>query len=79
MDPMAPEEDTIDEFSLMDMKKFIQNYPKRKIELEYPHFSIFLLWVGRICKSTAFKEFYLVLGEYIAEYYASETNRVKGE
>lgn len=78
-DPMAPEEEVMDEFSLMDIKKLIQNYPKRKIELENPHFSIFLLWIGRICKSPAFKEFYLVLGEYLAEYYAAEAHRVKGE
>jgi hypothetical protein len=52
---MAPEEEVADEFSLMDIKKLIQNYPKREIKLEYPHFSIFLLWIGRICKSPAFK------------------------
>lgn len=68
---MAPEEEVQDEFSLMDIKKLIQNYPKRKIELEYPHFSIFLLWIGRICKSPAFKEFYMILGEYIADYYSA--------
>jgi len=28
---MAPEEEVMDEFSLMDIKKLIQNYPKRKI------------------------------------------------
>lgn len=63
---MAPEEEIMDEFSLMDIKKLIQNYPKRKINLEIPHFSIFLLWIGRICKSTAFKEFFIILGEYVA-------------
>jgi len=76
---MAPEEEVMDEFSLMDIKKLIQNYPKRKIELDYPHFSIFLLWIGRICKSPAFKEFYMILGEYLAEYYSNEANKTKGE
>lgn len=75
---MAPEEQVMDEFSLMDIRKLIQNYPKRKIQLDYPHFSIFLLWIGRICKSPAFKEFYLVLGEYLAEYYSNESNKLKG-
>jgi len=54
-DPMAPEEEVADEFSLMDIKKLIQNYPKRKVDIAHPHFSIFLLWLGRICKSPAFK------------------------
>jgi hypothetical protein len=76
---MAPEEEVMDEFSLMDIKKLIQNYPKRKLELSYPHFSIFLLWIGRICKSPAFSEFYLILGEFMAEYYSVEANRAKGE
>lgn len=76
---MAPEEETADEFSLMDIKKLIQNYPKRKVNLEFPHFSIFLLWLGRICKSPAFKEFYMILGEYNAEFYSKEENKVKGE
>jgi hypothetical protein len=76
---MAPEEEVMDEFSLMDIKKLIQNYPKRKIEISYPHFSIFLLWIGRICKSPAFREFYLILGEYLAEFYAIESNKAKGE
>lgn len=76
---MAPEEEVADEFSLMDIKKLIQNYPKRKIEIENPHFSIFLLWLGRICKSPVFKEFYMILGEYLAGYYSNEANRVKGE
>lgn len=65
---MAPEEEVMDEFSLMDIKKLIQNYPKRKIEISYPHFSIFLLWIGRICKAPAFKEFYMILGCYIAQF-----------
>jgi len=30
---MAPEEEVADEFSLMDIKKLIQNYPKRKLAL----------------------------------------------
>jgi hypothetical protein len=76
---MAPEEEVMDEFSLMDIKKLIQNYPKRKLELTYPHFSIFLLWIGRICKSPAFSEFYLILGEFMAEYYAIEAHRAKGD
>lgn len=59
---MAPEEEVIDEFSLMDIKKLIQNYPKRRLTLKFPHFSIFLLWIGRICKSPAFQEFFLILG-----------------
>ena len=59
---MAPEEEVADEFSLMDIRKLIQNYPKRNINIENPGFSIFLLWLGRICKSPAFKEFYLILG-----------------
>jgi hypothetical protein len=69
----------MDEFSLMDIKKLIQNYPKRKIEISSPHFSIFLLWIGRICKSPAFREFYLILGEYLADYYAVEGQKAKGE
>jgi hypothetical protein len=76
---MAPEEEVMDEFSLMDIKKLIQNYPKRKIQITYPHFSIFLLWIGRICKSPAFLEFYLILGEYMAEYYEIEAHKAKGE
>jgi hypothetical protein len=52
---MAPEEEVADEFSLMDIKKLIQNYPRREVGLAYPHFSIFLLWIGRICKPPAFK------------------------
>lgn len=76
---MAPEEEVMDEFSLMDIKKLIQNYPKRKLDLSYPHFSIFLLWIGRICKSPAFREFYLILGSYMAEYYEQEAHKVKGE
>jgi hypothetical protein len=59
---MAPEEEVQDEFSLMDIKKLISNYPKRKLKLLYPHFSIFLLWIGRISKSPAFKEYFLILG-----------------
>lgn len=76
---MAPEEEVMDEFSLMDIKKLIQNYPKRKLDLTYPHFSIFLLWIGRICKSPAFREFYLILGSYMAEYYEQEAHKVKGD
>jgi hypothetical protein len=76
---MAPEEEVADEFSLMDIKKLILNYPKRKIDIGHPHFSIFLLWLGRICKSPAFKEFYLILGEYLAEFYAQEASKAKGE
>jgi len=38
-----------------------------------------LLWIGRICKSPAFKEFYIILGEYVSEFYSNEQNRVKGE
>lgn len=30
---MAPEEEVMDEFSLMDIKKLVHNYPKRKLEL----------------------------------------------
>ena len=30
---MAPEEEVADEFSLMDIRKLIQNYPKRNINL----------------------------------------------
>ena len=67
---MAPEEEVMDEFSLMDIKKLIQNYPKRKVELEFPYFSIFLLWTGRICKSPAFREFFMVLWAYLAEFAA---------
>lgn len=76
---MAPEEEVADEFSLMDIKKLVQNYPKRKINLQYPHFSIYLLWLGRICKPPAFREFYMILGEYIAEFYSIEGNKSKGE
>ena len=57
----------------------ILNYPKRKIEIDYPHFSIFLLWIGRILKAPAFKEFFIVMGEYLSEYYANESNKMKGE
>lgn len=63
---MAPEEEVMEEFSLMDIAKMIHNYPKRKIDIAYPHFSIFLLWIGRICKSSAFREFYLILADYLA-------------
>ena len=76
---MAPEEEVADEFSLMDIKKLIQNYPKRKVDIAHPHFSIFLLWLGRICKSPAFKEFYMILGEYLADYCSNEANKAKGE
>ena len=72
---MAPEEEAEDEFSLMDIKKLIQNYPRRNLELERPHFSIFLLWIGRICKAPAFKEFYLILGNYLGSYYSNEANQ----
>jgi hypothetical protein len=50
---MAPEEEAEDEFSLMEIRKLILNYPRRKLTIKYPHFSIFLLWVGRICKPMA--------------------------
>ena len=50
----------------MDIRKLVINYPKRKVGIEYPGFSIFLLWLGRICKSPAFKEFFMILGEYLA-------------
>jgi hypothetical protein len=63
----------------MDIKKLIQNYPKRQIGLQYPHFSIFLVWIGRICKPPVFKEFFMILGEYMAEYYLIENHKVKGE
>ena len=33
----------------------IANYPKRGITASYPHFSIFLLWIGRICKTSAWQ------------------------
>ena len=52
---MAPEEETQDEFSLMDIRKLIINYPKRNLTLKYPHFSIYMLWIARICKPPAFK------------------------
>lgn len=74
---MAPEEEVADEFSLMDIKKLVQNYPRRNLNMEYPHFSIFLLWIGRICKSPVFKEFYMALGEYLADYYSIEAHRSK--
>ena len=76
---MAPEEEVADEFSLMDIRKLIQNYPSRKLELDHPHFSIFLLWIGRICKAPAFREFYLILGSYLGEYYAKEEHKEKSE
>lgn len=63
---MAPEEEAEDEFSLMEIRKLILNYPRRKLELKYPHFSIFLLWIGRICKPQAWEEFFIVIGSYLA-------------
>lgn len=67
---MAPEEEAEDEFSLMEIRKLIQNYPRRKLILKYPHFSIFLLWVGRICKPLAWEEFFMIISTYLAEYYS---------
>ena len=63
----------------MDIRKLVANYPKRKVGIECPGFSIFLLWLGRICKSPAFKEFFMILGEYLAEFYSHEGNRTKSE
>lgn len=54
-DPMAPEEEAEDEFSLMEIRKLTLNYPRRKIIARFPHFAIFILWVGRICKPQAWK------------------------
>lgn len=47
--------------------------------MQYAHFAMYLLWVGRICKETAVWEFFLILGEYLAEYYAVEEHRQKTE
>ena len=52
----------------MDIRKLIQNYPRRKIELKYPNFSIFMLWISRICKASAWKEFFISIATYLAVY-----------
>ena len=56
------------------------NYPKRKLNLKYPHFSIFILWVARICKPPAFKEFFMIIGSYLAKFVAQpEHQKLKEE
>lgn len=66
---MAPEEEAEDEFSLMEIRKLILNYPRRRLTLKYPHFCIFLLWISRICKPQAWEEFFIIISYYLAEYY----------
>jgi hypothetical protein len=64
----------------MDIRKLIMNYPKRKLSLKHPQFSIFILWVARICKPPAFKEFYIVIGIYLARFSdVPEHQRLKEE
>lgn len=65
---MGPEEEAEDEFSLMEIRKLIINYPKRNIVLKYPHLSIFLLWVGRICKPPAWSEFFMLFSTFMIEF-----------
>jgi hypothetical protein len=53
----------------MEVRKLILNYPRRNIVAKFPHFSIFILWVGRICKPAAWKEFFIIISSYLADYY----------
>lgn len=40
--------------------------------MRYPHFSIFLLWIGRISKPIAWEEYFMILSDYLAQYYSRE-------
>ena len=71
-DPMAPESETEDEFSLMDVRKLINNLPKRKLEVTMPCLSVFVLWVSRICKSPAWKEIFMLCSHYLALFEANK-------
>jgi hypothetical protein len=53
----------------MDIRKLLRNYPRRNIKAKYPHFCVFMLWTGRICKSSAWQEIFLVIGEFLGLYY----------
>ena len=53
----------------MNVGKLLENYPKRKINLRYKEITVFLVWIGRICKSEAFKIFYKILVSYALLYY----------
>ena len=65
---MAPESETEDEFSLMDVRKLIRNLPRRKLEVKLPCFAVFALWISRICKPQAWKEIFIVCSYYLALY-----------
>ena len=55
------------------------NYPKRNVNLKYPHFSIYMLWTARICKPPAFKEFFMIAGTYLAIYESISEHQIKNE
>ena len=59
-----------EEFSLMDIPKLVKNYKKKSnlSGIEYPEFCIYILWLGRICKSETWKTFYEVLACNLCEY-----------
>ena len=63
----------------MEIRKLTYNYPKRGIKMRYPHFSIFLLWVGRICKPPAWIEFFMIISQFLIDYYNSDLTGKKSE
>lgn len=67
-DPMEIERYDEDEFSLINVSNVVNNYPRKGLKLQYPEFSIFLLWLAKICKPLAWKEFYILIGYTLWEY-----------
>ena len=58
-----------DEFSLMDIPKLVKNFRKKEnLKLSYPEFSIFILWVGRICKADTWRTLYELFACLICEF-----------
>jgi len=42
----------------MDIPKLVKNIKKRGIMVNYPEFTIFVLWMSRICKAESWKVIY---------------------
>lgn len=49
------EKDEEEEFSLISIPNVLNNYRKKGLDLKYPQFSVFLLWLGKICKAVSWK------------------------
>ena len=53
----------------MDIPKLVKNMEKREVVLEFPEFTIYVLWLSRVCKSDAWKQIYELTAYACCEFY----------